>query len=465
MQSPVDVSYLADAVLLFRYFEYGGEIRQALSVIKKRSGPHERAIRELVFGPGAIHVGEPLKEFEGVLTGIPSFIGKLPRWRIPLLPEIVVTGQDLRTIIVAPTGKDGRLIAGLLERQSMACHIADSVAAGCEAMLEGAGAAIISEEAFVGGSLRPLLEILRHQSPWSDFPVILLTVSGRVTLESERLRELRRPLGNIFLLERPIRPETLLSTLEIALRGRQRQYQIRDQIQQYALAQAALLRSEKLAVTGRLAASIAHEINNPLESVTNLLYLLRGNLPLEQRKQFLAEAEQELARVTEITKQTLRFYREPSQPTATDVSAVLDSVLRLHGSRLRTAGIKVHSEILSENSHGAFDPGELRQILANIIGNATDAMRQGGCLRIRISNRKQLQPGKAAASASPSPIMERGSRPMSCRRYSNPSSLPRVKPEPAWASGLPRKSSKRMAGRSECAAAEILRGGARYFRS
>ena len=76
MQTPVDVSYLADTVLLFRYFEYAGEIRQALSVIKKRSGPHERAIRELVFGQGEIHVGEPLKDFEGVLTGVPSFIGQ-----------------------------------------------------------------------------------------------------------------------------------------------------------------------------------------------------------------------------------------------------------------------------------------------------------------------------------------------------------------------------------------------------
>jgi signal transduction histidine kinase len=273
----------------------------------------------------------------------------------------------------------------------MACHIADSVGAGCQAILEGAGAAIISEEAFVRGSIRPLLQILQHQPPWSDFPIILLKVSGRVTLESERLRELRRPLGNLFLLERPIRPETLLSTLEIALRGRQRQYQIRDQIQQYALAQAALLRSEKLAVTGRLAASIAHEINNPLEAVTNLLYLMHGNLSPEQRKQYLAEAEQELARVTEITKQTLRFYREPSQPTATDVSAVLDSVLRLHGSRLRAAGVKVQCEILPEPATVLSTPGELRQILANIIGNATDAMRQGGCLRIRISNRKHLR--------------------------------------------------------------------------
>jgi circadian clock protein KaiC len=78
MQTPVDVSYLADSVLLFRYFEYAGEIRQALSVIKKRSGPHERAIRELAFGKGGIIVGEPLRDFKGVLTGIPNFIGKDP---------------------------------------------------------------------------------------------------------------------------------------------------------------------------------------------------------------------------------------------------------------------------------------------------------------------------------------------------------------------------------------------------
>jgi circadian clock protein KaiC len=76
MQTPVDVSYLADSVLIFRYFEYAGEIRQALSVLKKRSGPHERAIRELVFGNGGITVGEPLRDFEGVLTGIPEFVGK-----------------------------------------------------------------------------------------------------------------------------------------------------------------------------------------------------------------------------------------------------------------------------------------------------------------------------------------------------------------------------------------------------
>ena len=75
MHSPIDVSYLADTVLFFRYFEHAGEIRQALSVIKKRSGPHERAIRELIFASGEISVGEPLKQFEGILTGVPSLVG------------------------------------------------------------------------------------------------------------------------------------------------------------------------------------------------------------------------------------------------------------------------------------------------------------------------------------------------------------------------------------------------------
>jgi circadian clock protein KaiC len=77
IDTPVDVSYLADTVLLFRYFESAGEVRQALSVIKKRSGEHERTIRELVMKNGAITVGRALMEFEGVLTGTPTFRGDL----------------------------------------------------------------------------------------------------------------------------------------------------------------------------------------------------------------------------------------------------------------------------------------------------------------------------------------------------------------------------------------------------
>lgn len=87
-QTPIDVSYLADTVLLFRYFEYGGEVRQALSVIKKRSGPHERTIRELIMNDGKVRVGRPLTDFEGVLTGAPRFLGEsLSEEESPVLPR------------------------------------------------------------------------------------------------------------------------------------------------------------------------------------------------------------------------------------------------------------------------------------------------------------------------------------------------------------------------------------------
>ena len=76
MVSPIDVSYLADSVLLFRYFEAGGKVRQALSVVKKRSGSHERSIRELIFSANLLRVGDPLAEFDGILTGNPRFVGK-----------------------------------------------------------------------------------------------------------------------------------------------------------------------------------------------------------------------------------------------------------------------------------------------------------------------------------------------------------------------------------------------------
>jgi circadian clock protein KaiC len=75
MQSPIDLSYLADNVVLLRFFEARGEVRQAISVLKKRSGPHERTIRELRMIDGRIRVGEPLADFHGVLTGVPTFTG------------------------------------------------------------------------------------------------------------------------------------------------------------------------------------------------------------------------------------------------------------------------------------------------------------------------------------------------------------------------------------------------------
>jgi circadian clock protein KaiC len=78
MQSPFDVTYLADTVILLRYFEAAGEVRRAVSVIKKRAGAHEPTIREFAIGPGGLRLGDPLLQFQGVLRGVPTFVGELP---------------------------------------------------------------------------------------------------------------------------------------------------------------------------------------------------------------------------------------------------------------------------------------------------------------------------------------------------------------------------------------------------
>lgn len=147
----------------------------------------------------------------------------------------------------------------------------------------------------------------------------------------------------------------------------------------------AMRRSEKLAAAGRLAASIAHEINNPLESVTNLLYLIRIQPSLDaEALRFTELAQRELARVSEITQQTLRFYRSSSRPETVLLGEVIESVLSLHAARLQAANIRIEREIDPAAATFGFS-GELRQVFANLIGNAADAMSHGGRLRIRVA--------------------------------------------------------------------------------
>ncbi|HVW76552.1 MAG TPA: HAMP domain-containing sensor histidine kinase [Alloacidobacterium sp.] len=290
---------------------------------------------------------------------------------------------EMRTIVFAPTGRDAELLSGFITRLGNVPYIVSSVSELCSAITAGAGAAIVAEEVLQNGAIPQLEHVLANQPSWSDFPFILLIAGGRVTVESERLRALRLPLGNILRVERPARPETLSSALETALRSRSRQYQIRDQIYQAARAHEALLKSEKLAVTGRLAASIAHEINNPLEGVVNLLYLMQTENSMEKLRLYVSQAQGEIARVSEIAKHTLRFYKEPTSPISFEVLAVVDSVLNLYQSRLVSAGIEV--EVKGAKAIIQGNPGELRQVLANLVGNSLDAMRFGGKLCVRVS--------------------------------------------------------------------------------
>lgn len=150
-------------------------------------------------------------------------------------------------------------------------------------------------------------------------------------------------------------------------------------------AQEVLRKAEKLAAAGRLAATVAHEINNPLEAVCNLIYLVKNtdSLP-ENVVGYLNMAEQELERVSHITRQTLGFYRDSSEPGPVLLRDVLESVLRLYENKLKSKGIAVEMDFPDCPPVQALQ-GEIKQLMANLISNAADAVAPGGKIRISMA--------------------------------------------------------------------------------
>ena len=149
-------------------------------------------------------------------------------------------------------------------------------------------------------------------------------------------------------------------------------------------AEEALRETEKLAAMGRVAGIIAHEINNPLEAITNLIYLLRNHPSLDDDARNCAVlAEEELQRVSHITRQTLSFYRESKQPVSVSISELLQSVLTLQQHALQGNRIKLHKPTFSSCFVQGF-PVELRQVFLNLIGNSIQAMPNGGVLGVRV---------------------------------------------------------------------------------
>lgn len=148
-------------------------------------------------------------------------------------------------------------------------------------------------------------------------------------------------------------------------------------------AEVALIEKEKLAATGRMAAAIAHEVNNPLESIMNLAYLLTHDPGLSEKSAYYAGLLlQEVERASEITRRTLSFYRSPSLPDHVDLAQVFDSIIRSKQASVREKGITVESEVQGEGKVWGL-AGELGQVISNLLENAIDAIGQNGRIRLR----------------------------------------------------------------------------------
>jgi PAS domain S-box-containing protein len=160
-------------------------------------------------------------------------------------------------------------------------------------------------------------------------------------------------------------------------------------------AEQALVASEKLAVTGRLAASIAHEIHNPLDSVANLHFLLKDEEDPAKRDLYLGMAQQELSRTLQISRAMLSLYRESRAPVEVQLPELIDSVLLLLERKIKNAGIQIERHYQSPGHIFAF-PGEIRQVFTNVFANAAEASQEfGGVMRITVmsSSAEDGEPG------------------------------------------------------------------------
>ena len=200
----------------------------------------------------------------------------------------------------------------------------------------------------------------------------------RVTKSGERVQ--------VSLTISPVKDETgrIVGAAKIA----------RD-ITQRKKAEQALRITERLASVGRLAATVAHEINNPLEAITNLVYLAKNSTSRDDVQKYLAAAEEELERVAQLTKQTLGFYRDTKGAIPTRVGSVVEGLVSVFGPRLRNKRILMKSEIADDAAILA-NTGEIRQLIANLLTNSIDAAEDGGTIRVRVSagrDWKTSQPG------------------------------------------------------------------------
>jgi PAS domain S-box-containing protein len=231
-------------------------------------------------------------------------------------------------------------------------------------------------EALYGWSRQDVLGSDLHQLMRTTFPV------SRSETEHALLTK-RSWEGNLVVRARDGR-ELVVATRKVLNRERAAILEIHRDITAQIQGEEALRQTEKLAAMGRVAGIIAHEINNPLEAITNAFYLLRNHPSLDQEARYYATlAEQELQRAAQITRQTLSFYRDSKQPIAVSVTDLLDNVVELQQRTILSSHIVLQKKYGSTGMVRGF-PGELRQVFLNLISNAIQAMPTGGRLRLRV---------------------------------------------------------------------------------
>ena len=292
-------------------------------------------------------------------------------------------GRDDRVLLLAPTRRDATTAGTLLRDagiQLSSCMTFDELVAE---VVEGAGVAIIPEEAMTPAHNARLAAVLRDQPPWSDLPILVLAYSGA---KSAATQEAVRTLGNVTVLERPLRVVTLLSAVRTALRARQRQYQIRDHLEERVRAEEFLRLADQR--KDEFLATLGHELRNPLAPLLSGMQLLRlGEFDRVRAPHILAVMERQithllrlvddLLEVSRITRGLIEVRRHPL-----DLVGVVRAALDSCRTEIETAGHEVTIDVPETPIPVSGDPVRLTQVFANLLHNAAKYTNPGGQIRV-----------------------------------------------------------------------------------
>jgi signal transduction histidine kinase len=331
-----------------------------------------------------------------------------------------------RTLVLAPTGRDGAIASAILGEAGTLALICADLGELHAAMEEGAALAVIVEEAIRDKDISPLSRWIESQPSWSDFPFLVLTQRGGSVERNPLVQRLSVTLGNVSFLERPFHPTTLVSAVKTALRGRNRQYEARErieeirrgemllerrvadrtaeleatnrqlasQINERERVETALHQAQRLEAVGQLTSGVAHDFNNLLTVVLGNVEQMKKRVDdpaLLKRLSMMGEASERGAR---LTAQLLAFSRRQKlEPRAID----LNETVRGMGDMIQSAiggTVRVRPPELAEDLWPAMiDPTQIELVILNLAINARDAMAVGGTLTISTRNVLRGDPG------------------------------------------------------------------------
>jgi len=291
-----------------------------------------------------------------------------------------------RVLIFAPIGRDASLTAELLSRAGIACQVCHAMNDVCIELARGAGAILLTEEALADPRLDDLADALASQPPWSDISILLFAGSDRSQASLRTLHKLE-VLRNVTLLDRPIRTAAVISTVRAALRGRQRQYELRDTL--VALQRARLDAEHANRLKDEFLATVSHELRTPLNAILGWVAMLRqarfeptrvaSILEIVERN---AKAQAQLiADVLDISRMISGRVKLELTPVSL-ARVILDAVDSVRpGAAARAIDLRLD---VDEGPVANADPDRLQQVVWNLLSNASKFTPEGGRIDVTL---------------------------------------------------------------------------------